>query len=100
MMKRKQRRLVLVGSGVGVLALAAGLMLYAFSDSIVFFNSPSDVVERNVGPGTRIRLGGLVKDGSVTRGDNLSVRFEVTDGNHSVPVAFQGILPDLFREGQ
>ena len=70
------------------------------SDAIVFFNSPTDVVEKHVAPGARIRLGGLVKPGSLARGDNLAVRFEVTDGNKSVPVSFTGILPDLFREGQ
>jgi cytochrome c-type biogenesis protein CcmE len=58
------------------------------------------VVEKHVGPGTRIRLGGLVKDGSIVRGDSLRVRFEVTDGNNQIPVAYQGVLPDLFREGQ
>jgi cytochrome c-type biogenesis protein CcmE len=99
-MTRRQRRLVLIGSGLGVLALAVGLMLYAFSGSIVFFNSPSDVLERHAAAGTRIRLGGLVKEGSVTRGDHLMVRFAVTDGNHDIPVVYQGILPDLFREGQ
>src|SRR3954452_10784994 len=99
-MTRKQRRLVLIGSSLGVLALAAGLALYGLSGSIVFFNSPTDIVERQVQPGTLIRLGGLVKAGSVERGDNLVVRFEVTDGNRAVPVAFVGILPDLFREGQ
>src|SRR5262245_28872836 len=99
-MTRKQRRLTLIGAGLGVLALAAGLVLYALSDAIVFFNSPSDVVEKHVAPGARIRLGGLVKPGSLTRGDGLSVRFEVTDGNRGVPVAYTGILPDLFREGQ
>ncbi len=66
----------------------------------MFFNSPTDVVEKRVGPGTRIRLGGLVKPGSIERGDNLAVRFEVTDGNRVIKVAYQGILPDLFREGQ
>ena len=68
-MTRKQRRLVLIGGGLGVLAVAVALMLNAFRDSIVFFNSPSDVAEKHVGPGTRIRLGGLVKDGSLVRGD-------------------------------
>jgi cytochrome c-type biogenesis protein CcmE len=57
-------------------------------------------VEKHVGPGTRIRLGGLVKSGSVVRSDNLSVRFEVTDGKTVTPVSYQGALPDLFREGQ
>jgi cytochrome c-type biogenesis protein CcmE len=99
-MTRKQRRLVLIGSGLGVLAVAVALMLNALRDSIVFFNSPSDVVEKHVGPGTRIRLGGLVKNGSVVRGNNLSVRFEVTDGKNGIPVNYQGVLPDLFREGQ
>jgi cytochrome c-type biogenesis protein CcmE len=99
-MTRKQRRLVLIGAGLGVLAVAAGLVLSALKDSIVFFNSPSDVVEKGVKPGERIRLGGLVTTGSVVRGDNLNVRFEVSDGKRAVTVAYQGILPDLFREGQ
>src|SRR3954469_10346854 len=99
-MTRKQRRLVLIGSSLGVLALAAVLVLSALKDSIVFFNSPTDVVEKHVQPGSRIRLGGLVKEGTVQRGDNLAVRFEVTDGNKAVAVSYQGILPDLFREGQ
>ena len=100
-MTRKQRRLALIGSGLGVLALAAVLVLFALKDSIVFFNSPTDVVEKQIAPGSRIRLGGLVKPGTLERGDNLLVRFEVTDGNKSVirsPIT--GILPDLFREGQ
>ena len=99
-MTRKQRRLTLIGSGLGVLALAAALVLFALKDSIVFFNSPADLVEKQVGPGTRVRLGGLVETGSVTRGQNLNVRFQVTDGSRAVAVAYQGILPDLFREGQ
>ena len=99
-MTRKQRRMVLIGSGLGVLALAVGLVLNALSGSIVFFNSPTDVVEKHLAPGTRIRLGGLVKRGSVKRGENLNVRFEVTDGKSDVPVTYKGLLPDLFREGQ
>jgi len=99
-MTRKRRRLLLIGGGVGVLAIALALMLNAFRDSIVFFNSPSDVAEKHIGPGTRIRLGGLVKAGSVVRSDNLKIRFEVTDGSRDIPVAYQGVLPDLFREGQ
>ncbi|HWL31922.1 MAG TPA: cytochrome c maturation protein CcmE [Xanthobacteraceae bacterium] len=99
-MTRKQRRLVLIGGSLGVLALAAALVLSALKDTIVFFNSPTDVVEKHVAPGTRIRIGGLVKPGTVRRGDHLAVRFEVTDGNRDVAVRYQGILPDLFREGQ
>src|SRR5437763_14788811 len=99
-MPRKRRRLVLLGSALGVLAVAVALVLSALKDSIVFFNSPTDVVEKHVAPGARIRLGGLVAQGSVVRGDSLSVRFDVTDGNRTIPVSYQGILPDLFREGQ
>ena len=99
-MTRKQRRLSLIGAALGVLALAVALVLGALKDSIVFFNSPTDVIEKRVAAGTRIRLGGLVKPGSLVRGEELNVRFEVTDGKSAIPVAYKGILPDLFREGQ
>ena len=99
-MTRKQRRLVLIGSALGVLALAVGLVMSALKDSIVFFNSPTDLVEKHIVPGARLRIGGLVKEGTVVRGENMAVRFEVTDGKSTVPVSFQGLLPDLFREGQ
>ncbi len=99
-MTRKQRRLILIGSALAVLVLAVGLVLSALKDSIVFFNSPTDVVEKQIAPGARIRLGGLVQQGSIVRGDNLQVRFAVTDGQHTITVAYQGLLPDLFREGQ
>jgi cytochrome c-type biogenesis protein CcmE len=99
-MTRKQRRFSLIGAALGVLALAAALVLSALTDSIVFFNSPTDVIERHVKPGTRMRIGGLVKEGSVSRGEGLAVRFEVTDGKHTVPISYRGLLPDLFREEQ
>ena len=99
-MTRRQRRLILIGTGVGVLALAAALVLVSLRDSIVFFNSPTDLVEKRVAPGTRVRLGGLVKSGSLVRGERLAVRFLVTDGNREIAVAYTGTLPDLFREGQ
>ena len=99
-MTRKKRRLILIGASVGVLAVATGLVLGALRDSIVFFNSPTDVAEKSVPPGTRIRIGGLVKLGSLERGDNLHVRFAVTDGKTDISVHYQGIVPDLFREGQ
>ena len=99
-MTRKQRRLVLIGGSLGVLAVAVGLMLNAFRDSIVFFSSPSDVLTKHIGPDTRIRLGGLVKNGSLVRADGLHIRFEVTDGKTEIPVKYDGVLPDLFREGQ
>jgi cytochrome c-type biogenesis protein CcmE len=99
-MTRKQRRLVLIGAGLAVLGLAAALALSALRESIVFFNSPTEVVDKRIGPGVRIRLGGLVKAGSVARGDDVQIRFAVTDGNREIPVTYRGILPDLFREGQ
>src|SRR3954465_9273582 len=99
-MTRRQRRLTLIGAGLGVLGLAAGLVLYALNDAIVFFNSPTDILEKHVAPGSRIRLGGLVKPGTLVRGDNLMVRFEAPEGKHSGPVRYTGILPDRFREGQ
>jgi cytochrome c-type biogenesis protein CcmE len=99
-MTRKQRRLILIGAAASVLAVAVALVLSAMRESIVFFNSPTDVVEKQLPPGSRIRIGGLVKPGSLKRGDNLLVNFEVTDGNKDVAVRYQGIVPDLFREGQ
>ena len=99
-MTRKQRRFAIIAGGVGVLAAAVILALFAMQDAIVFFNSPTDVVEKHLPPGTRIRLGGLVASGSVLRSEALAVRFDVTDGNRTIPVTFQGVLPDLFREGQ
>jgi cytochrome c-type biogenesis protein CcmE len=98
-MTRKQRRLVLIGSSLVVLAVAAALVLTALRDSIVFFNSPTDVVEKKVQAGTRIRLGGLVQPGTVIRKD-VDATFDITDGKNVVRVSFRGILPDLFREGQ
>lgn len=98
-MTRKGRRLVLIGSGLGVLALAAGLILSALNDTIVFFRSPTEVAQQQVTPGTRLRLGGLVETGSVVKSGTLTT-FSVTDGNATVKVAYSGILPDLFREGQ
>jgi cytochrome c-type biogenesis protein CcmE len=99
-MTRKQRRLALIGFSLGVLAFAVALILGSLHDSIVFFNSPSGIAENKTAPGKRVRLGGMVKFGSLERGDNLQVRFEVTDGNKDIPVSYRGIVPDLFREGQ
>ena len=99
-MKRKQRRLVLIGVAGVILFSAVGLMLVAFQDNIVFFNSPSDVVSNGVAPGQRIRLGGLVQEGSVERVGDTTVRFAVTDTASQIPVVYSGLLPDLFREGQ
>ncbi len=90
----------MIGSAVAVLSLAAVLVLFAFKDAIVFFHTPSDIAEKNVKDGQRFRLGGLVESGSVKRGDGTKVEFVVTDTLKTIPVVYDGILPDLFREGQ
>ncbi len=98
-MTRKQRRLVLIGSGLIVLAIAVALTMTALRDSIVFFNSPTDIVEKKLPAGQRIRLGGLVQPGTVVRKD-IDATFDITDGKNVIRVSYRGILPDLFREGQ
>jgi cytochrome c-type biogenesis protein CcmE len=96
---RKTRRLYIVLAGMTMLGLATGLTLFAMQDSLVFFYTPSDLAEKDVKPGQRVRLGGLVADGSVEK-DGTTVHFVVTDMSAELPVTFTGILPDLFREGQ
>jgi cytochrome c-type biogenesis protein CcmE len=99
-MTRKQRRAVLIGTCLGVLALAVGLVLTALRDSIVFFYTPSEVAEKHLDTGQRFRLGGLVENGSLKRGEGTTVSFVVTDKRATMPVTYTGVLPDLFREGQ
>ena len=99
-MTRKQRRSVLIATCLAVLGVAVGLVLFALEDSIVFFYSPSDIAEKGIKPGQRIRIGGLVEEGSVQRGQGTQVKFAVTDTAKTLPVAYTGVLPDLFREGQ
>jgi cytochrome c-type biogenesis protein CcmE len=98
-MTRKQRRLTLIAVAGLVLALAAALTLSALRDSIVFFASPSELAQNPPPPGKRLRIGGLVKEGSIVK-DGLLVRFDVTDGAQTVQVRYEGMLPDLFREKQ
>lgn len=95
----KKKRLMVIAAGLVFLALAATLALTALEDNIVFFRSPSDIAATPPAPGEAIRIGGLVRNGSVTR-DGLDVQFAVTDLAHDVTVAYRGMLPDLFREGQ
>ena len=97
--KPKKQRMMIVGAGVAMLAIAAALVLVAFEDNIVFFYGPTEVQEQVVESGVKFRLGGLVEEGSVEQ-DGPTTVFRVTDLNHSVQVAYTGILPDLFREGQ
>lgn len=99
-MTRKQKRLAVIGGGVAFLVAAVLLVMFAFSQSIAYFYVPGDLAKASVPPGTRIRLGGLVEDGTVKRGEGSTVTFTVTDTLATVPVTYTGILPDLFREGQ
>jgi cytochrome c-type biogenesis protein CcmE len=97
---RKQKRAALILAGLALLGIAAGLVLYALNDTIVFFYTPSEITEKNVSPGKLFRLGGLVETGSLVKGEGLTVSFIVTDRIKAIPVSYTGQLPDLFREGQ
>jgi len=97
---RRRQRLVLVGLIVVGCTIATGLALLALRENINLFFSPSQIVEGTAPSNTTIRLGGMVVAGSVQRGANLGVTFVLTDLAEQVTVAYEGILPDLFREGQ
>lgn len=100
-MTRKQRRLTFIAGALGALGCALGLVLFAMRDNIVFFYTPTELAAKHLAAGTRVRIGGLVKDGSLTRGAGKQVSFEIVDtGSKEVAVTYDGILPDLFREGQ
>ena len=99
-MTRKQRRAALLASGVAVIAIALGLVLFALRDGVTYFKTPSDLTDKPVPQGQRFRLGGIVADGSVKRGVGAEIRFSVTDTIRTIPVTYRGLLPDLFREGQ
>jgi cytochrome c-type biogenesis protein CcmE len=99
-MTRRQRRSVFIFTGMAVLGLAAFLVLSTLQDSIVFFYSPSDVEAKHIEPGQRVRIGGLVKEGSVARDGSTQVSFDISDGAKTIKVNYKGLLPDLFREGQ
>ena len=98
-MKAKHQRLTLVLLGLVAIAGASGLALSALKDQAAFFYAPGDVVKSGLPLGREVRLGGMVEGGSIKRqGDGISIRFVVTDGKATVPVAFSGITPDLFKE--
>ena len=101
MMNAKKRRRLLFAAAV-VLAGAggAGLVVAALKDNVLYFYSPSDLQAKHVPAGVSFRIGGLVERGSVRHGPGAEVLFAVTDGRATVPVAYVGVLPDLFREGQ
>jgi cytochrome c-type biogenesis protein CcmE len=100
-MTPKRRRLSIIIIGLVMLGTAAALVLTAFEDNLVFFFSPTDLKSKTVAAEQRIRIGGLVEEGSVKKSeDGLVVNFRVTDLENALPVTFKGVLPDLFREGQ
>lgn len=101
-MRPKTKRLLYLLAGLASLGLGAGIILYVFQQNLVFFLSPSDIVQQKPATETRIRVGGLVEMGSLRHdaADSLSISFTVTDLRHSLPVRYRGILPALFREGQ
>lgn len=96
----KKHRLVLILLGLVLLGGATGLSLAALNDSVAFFRSPTELTQNPPTPEQRLRLGGLVEAGSVSRDESGQVHFSVTDGNSAMQVRFAGVLPDLFREGQ
>ena len=98
-MTRKRQRMIFVVVGMAALGAATALVLLALGDNLVFFHGPSAVMEEDFPTDRRFRLGGLVEEGSVQR-DGTVVEFNVTDLVHAIPVRYDGILPDLFREGQ
>ncbi|MEO1749029.1 MAG: cytochrome c maturation protein CcmE [Pseudomonadota bacterium] len=99
-MTRKQKRAVVIFSGLTVLGLAAVLVLTALSEQVTFFRTPTDLQAEDANELDRIRLGGLVTVGSVKNLSDARVEFAVEDANHMITVRYAGILPDLFREGQ
>jgi len=99
-MTRKKKRLALIATALSIFGFAIGLVLYSLRDSIVFFYGPSEYIAKAPAPGTRLRIGGLVESGSFKHEAGETVMFAVTDTKHAVEVAYTGLLPDLFREGQ
>ncbi|HEX6978006.1 MAG TPA: cytochrome c maturation protein CcmE [Alphaproteobacteria bacterium] len=100
-MTRKRRRLYILILFLLGLGTATALTLTAFQDNLVFFYSPSDIAAKDVPYERNLRLGGLVEMGSVERtSGSTEIRFRVTDLQHTIPVVYSGVLPDLFREGQ
>ncbi|MDI3561798.1 cytochrome c maturation protein CcmE [Bradyrhizobium sp. Arg816] len=99
-MTRKGARLAIINAAGFTLAIAVGLILFALRESIVFFYGPTEMAERAPPRGTHLRIGGLVKRGSLTRDGSSTVVFAVTDLKHDIKVSYTGLLPDLFREGQ
>lgn len=100
-MKPRHKRIAWIVLGLAIIGVATGLVLKAFQSNLVFFFTPTQVAANEAPRGKPFRIGGLVTAGSVVRDkDGLTVRFDVTDTAKTIPVAFTGILPDLFKEGK
>ncbi|MEO6609041.1 MAG: cytochrome c maturation protein CcmE, partial [Aestuariivirga sp.] len=99
-MTRKRTRLTIILAALAILGLAALLVGYALRSQITFFYTPSDIIEKSVKPGSRIRLGGMVEQGSWQKQPDSVNVFVVTDTLKNITVTYKGVLPDLFREGQ
>jgi cytochrome c-type biogenesis protein CcmE len=97
---RRGRRLTLIGVALAIVGFAVALAAYALRDSIVFFYSPSELLQKSPAAGARLRIGGLVKAGSLVKSEGQKAIFTITDNANDVAVSYQGLLPDLFREGQ
>ena len=97
---KKKRRIQIIALAAVSLALSTGLIGYAMRDGINFFRSPAQIVAEPPAPTEVFRIGGLVEEGSITRGEGETVSFRVTDGGATIPVTYTGILPDLFGENQ
>ena len=100
MSPKQKRRLAFAVALVLAGGIGAWAVVGALKDNVLYFRSPSDVAAKTVGAGVAFRLGGLVEKNSVVRGPGAQVHFAVTDGKGQVPVAYNGVLPALFREGQ
>ncbi len=99
-MTRKKRRIMFLAAGALAMTGATALAVVGFRESIVFFMPPAELLAKAPGPDQRLRVGGMVVEGSVVRGQGETVRFTLTDYEGTVEVAFAGVLPDLFSEGQ
>ena len=99
-MKAKHQRLTLIIIGIFCLGIAVGLILYNFKNNLVFFYSPTQLAEQKLSEKKIIRIGGLVEKKSVKRIDSLKTEFVITDNQNSITVLYEGMLPNLFREGQ
>ena len=97
---KKQRRIQVIALAAVALVLSTVLIGYAMRDGINFFRAPSQILAEPPGPTEVFRIGGLVEEGSLVRGEGETIRFSVTDGGAVVPVTYTGVLPDLFEENQ